>query len=372
MRTSITHGLLFVAISFLSVMCRQTETVHQDTVTTDTALMHHSKRWIHPQEKTVTPAISVHGSFEYDLTSLMKIAARTDGRIEKLYVRYAYQEIKKGDRLFDVYSPDIVAAQQELIALIQHPYTLNELKEAAPLIHEARKRLRNMGLTSDQVDKIERSTSPQRLVTIFSDVEGHVHGGSGDAGPSMSMQTQGMDASSIPLKEGSYVKKGDVLLELVYPHTLFAVCRLPVSDLKKISIGSDASISVDDFQDTLIASKVQQILPLIGQKKSLVSVRMRLNNFNHRLSAGQLFRAEIKGKEHRALWIPSASVMDLGKRKAVWKRDSVGGVVPVTVVTGIEHEGFAEIISGLDARDEIASDASFHSDSETIIRINGK
>jgi len=325
---------------------------------------------VSPERKVVNTDFKAPGSITYDTRMFSNVSARMSGRIEKMYVQYAFQEIKKGDKLFDIYSPEIITPQRDLIYLMNHNYTLEELKKTASLIEDAREKLFQLGFTRDEVDQIERSKKGLDVLTVYSPSEGHLHElqmNDYQSGEGMYSPNQ-IQNPRLSLKEGMYVKKGQNVLSLIYPHTVWAELNIFPEDYPKIHLKQEVSIALNDRKDTLIKGKIDFIEPIYTKNIKSLRVRVTLDNFKHILKVGQLVSATIQSSPKEGLWIPISSVINLGTRKMVWIQKSKGVLVPKEIMTGGTTASMYEVTSGLDEKDRIALNAAFILDSETFIQ----
>ena len=167
---------------------------------------------ITPEQKEVPTSISAQGYLDFDTRTFNNIASRFSGRIERLYIKYAFQEIHKGQRIFDIYSPDMVTAQQDLIYL-----TKNSPQETG-LINAARQKLLLLGMTQLQVNQVVKTGNAFYSLPVYSPYEGHVHDmpHSQMAG-AISEPPPSDFANNLPLtiKEGMYVQQGQTLFNVV-------------------------------------------------------------------------------------------------------------------------------------------------------------
>jgi len=124
---------------------------------------------ITPENKDVPTQISGQGYLDYDSRTFNNITARFSGRIEKLYIKYAFEEISRGERIFDIYSPDMVAAQQDLI------YLNKNSPQETGLINAARQKLLLLGMTDEQINRVAETGKSFYSLPVYSLYNGHVH-----------------------------------------------------------------------------------------------------------------------------------------------------------------------------------------------------
>lgn len=353
-----------------TVNTKETELTLEQLIHSGNSVFVSSAKTIKPERKSMEYEISAPGYINYDTRLYHTIYARASGRIEKMYVKYAFQNINKGDKLFDIYSEELVNVQRDLIFLLSQNYTLEELKKTASLIEGTRERLHNLGLSKDEIDKLERSKKPYNVVSVYSPYEGHIH----EMQKGNMISNDGMSNTSIvqnprlALKEGMYVEKGMNVFNVVYPHTVWAFLNIYQEHFTKIQSGQKVEILLNDRKDTLIKGKIDFIEPIYIQNTKSLNAIVYLENFNHRLKVGQLITAKIKTENPEGLWVPKSSVINLGKRSIVWVQKSNGIFAPREIIQGSVVNSMIEVQSGLAETDEIVVNAAFIADSESFIK----
>lgn len=322
---------------------------------------------ITPKEKEIPVTISAEGYLDYDTRTFNNIASRFSGRIEKLYIKYAFQEIRRGERLFDIYSPELVTGQQDLIYLIKNS------PDETSLIRAAKQKLLLLGMTEAEVEQVIKSRRSFYSLPVYSPYAGHVHNpahsqmaGAGDAPaqPGLGGNTP------LPVKEGTYVNKGQTLFNVVNPHMLWAVIKMGPADILNIKLNQPVSISLPDSPDTTLEGKVDFIEPTVREGDRTTSIRIYLHNMSHQLKVGSLVKAKIKTGLSNGLWIPRTALVDQGQSKIVWLRKGAAYHAH-KVVTGIISSNQIQIVKGLSAADSIAGNAQYLSDSESFIKTQG-
>ncbi|MDO3628022.1 efflux RND transporter periplasmic adaptor subunit [Mucilaginibacter sp. BT774] len=326
-----------------------------------------SVKAVTPRQEEVPIAISAEGYLDFDTRTFNNIASRFSGRIEKLYVKYAFQEIHRGQRIFDIYSPELVTDQQDLIYLIK-----NSPAEAG-LINAAKQKLLLLGMTGTQVEQIVRTGKAFYSLPVYSPYEGHVHD------VAHSQMSEGQPTSSptnftgtVPLavKEGMYAEKGQTLFNVVDPHTLWAIIKIDHSSVAAIKLHQPVKLTIPDEPGKTIIGRVDFIEPMLQNGDKVTSVRVYLHNMNHELKVGGLVKAEIETGSKSGLWIPRTAVVDLGKTRIVWLKAGAA-YHAYQVQTGVERSDEIQITKGLTAADSIAVNAQYLSDSESFIKTQG-
>ena len=316
---------------------------------------------VKPLEKTIADTVRADGYLDFDTRTFNNIAARFSGRIEKLYIKYAFQEIHHGQRIMDVYSPEMVTAQQDLLFL-----TKNSSDEKS-LIYAAKQKLLLLGMTPLQIDRVIKSGKAYYSLPVYSDYEGHVHDRAHSQMPGA--QSQAPDfAQNLPLvvKEGMYVEKGQTLFNVVDPHHLWAVLKVKPTDAAHVKQGQQVILTIPD-QRMEMAGKIDFIEPVLQQGDRSTSVRVYLNNHQHGMKVGSLVKATIAAASKSGLWLPQTAVTNLGQMHIVWLKEGVAFKAH-EVKTGMQTAGEIQVTGGLSAQDNVAANAQYLSDSDSFIQ----
>jgi Cu(I)/Ag(I) efflux system membrane fusion protein len=322
---------------------------------------------IAPEQREVPAKISAEGYLDFDSRMFNNIASRFSGRIEELYIKYAFQEIHRGQRIFDIYSPDMVTAQQDLIFL-----TKNSPSETG-LINSAKQKLLLLGMTSAQVDKAVKTGKPFYSLPVYSPYEGHVH----DMPHSQMSGTTDTKTPSdfannlpLPIKEGMYVEKGQTLFNVVNPHQLWAIIKIDRTAIDGLKINQPVKITLPDLPGETLYGKVNFIEPTLQNSDKTTNIRVYLDNMDHGLKVGSLVKAEIQTGKIHGLWIPRSALVDLGRAQIVWLKQ--GSAYQAHMVnTGFTNGNEIQITKGLSKTDSLASNGQYLTDSESFIKIQG-
>ncbi len=355
-------------------------------------------RTVRPQEGTKEVPLQLPGSVEYDTRRVQVISARFGGRIEKLYVRYNYQPVKKGQKLFDIYSPQIVTAQEEFIFLLGSDHD-NEA-----LLRAARKKLSLLGLSAAQINHIAATRKPQYRLAVYSPYEGYLVealpalsplASSGSAMPAASSVSGGMDGmsgrmpsgdeatgmtasqagtsnpptdNSLSLTEGAYVSAGQPVFQIVNTEKVWAVFRGYPGDINQVRKGQPIEIRMENDTSQTFTGRIDLIEPFYRAGQNSATLRVYLDNPNGNLLVGNLLSGKLRVESDSGLWLPRAAVLDLGSRQVAFRREG-GTLTPVEVQTGLRTQDWVKILSGLTAQDEVAANAQYLVDSEAFVHL---
>ena len=322
---------------------------------------------ITPIEKTTATQISADGYLDFDTRTFNNIASRFSGRIEKLYIKYAFQEIHQGQRIFDIYSPDLVTAQQDLI------YLAKNSAQETELINAARQKLLLMGMTTAQLNQVVKTGKAFYSLPVYSAYDGHVHDvAHSQMGGTADQKAASEFSNNLPLaiKEGMYVTKGQTLFNVVNPHQLWAILKIDQSGIAALKLNQPVEITLPDMPDRTIAGKVNFIEPTLQDGDKTTSIRVYLDNMDHDLKVNSLVKANIQTGTVKGLWIPKSALLDLGNTKVVWLKQ--GALFKAHEVhTGTTNGKVVLITKGLIATDSLASNAQYLTDSESFIKTKG-
>jgi membrane fusion protein, copper/silver efflux system len=319
---------------------------------------------ITPEQKEIPMTVSGNGYLDFDTRTFNNIASRFSGRIEKLYIKYAFQEIHQGQRIFDIYSPEMVTAQQDLIYL-----TKNSAQETG-LLHAAKQKLLLQGMTEELVNQVIKTAKPFYSLPVYSPYEGHVHDmpHSQMSGATNTEPSSGL-TNNLPLsiKEGMYVEKGQNLFNVVNPHMLWAIIKIDHASVSAIKLNQTVKIILQDLPGKNLYGKVNFMEPTLQNGDKTTSIRVYLDNMDHELKVNSLVKAEIQSGSARGLWIPRSALVDLGRTKIVWLKKGAAYIAH-QVNTGTTNGNEVQIIKGLSVSDSLASNAQYLTDSESFIK----
>lgn len=336
---------------------------------------------IRPERKSMADSLVIPGYLSYDARQVRAVSARYGGRIERLYVRYPFQPVKKGQRLLDIYSPAIATAQQDLIFLNQHD------AENATLIKNARLRLSLLGLTSRQIREVETVRKPILSLPVFSPhagllVENPDPGpGPGLTGTGTGGGMSGNGATEAPgslppsttsaelsLKEGMYVQPGQRLFGLQSLATVWAILEFYPTDAQSLKIGQAVELRIESLAEPL-RGKIDYIEPVYGAGSKNGRARVYLPNPGGRLLPGALLTATVRAGSRSVLWIPATAALDLGKTNVVFVT-TPGGFRSRKISVGHRSGLMLEVTRGLSPDDKIAKNAQLLIDSESFVKSN--
>jgi Cu(I)/Ag(I) efflux system membrane fusion protein len=319
------------------------------------------------QRKEVPVEVDALGTIAYDTRLVNTISARISGRIEKLYVKYRYQHIMKGQRVMDIYSPDLLTTQQELLFLVKND------PSNTSLINAAKQKLLLLGVSSSQLQQIIQTGKPSLTIAVYSNYSGHIH----EAGNVMPGAANGqqMDLSRVteelPVKEGMYVERGQNIFQLYDVSRSWVLLNIFPEYLPLVKKGDAVRVIPETAPDKDFRAKIDLIEPFYRKENKTVTARVYFNNSQLQVPVGSQVRATIFSNNKEADWIPKDAVLSLGIDKVVFIKES-GGFKAHKIETGLTYQNLVQVLSGLNATDSIAANAQFLTDSESFIKANNQ
>ncbi|WP_041932262.1 HlyD family efflux transporter periplasmic adaptor subunit [Cytophaga hutchinsonii] len=326
---------------------------------------------ITPLNKKMLSQIESSGYITYNPKNTSSVSSRFDGRIDKLYIKYNFQEVTKGQKIMDVYSPELVTAQQNYIFL------LNNKEDDPSLLQATKQRLILLGMNEAQLLQLEKTRKPEYLVSIYAPVSGHIHQMSDVTEltmPTMPMNgdktgnSMNTSATEFNIREGVYIKKGEPVFNIISLSQVWVILKVYPQDISTIKIGQPVTIISEVAPDNAINAKISFIEPILDADSKFASVRVYLDKSDHHIfKIGSLVNAIISTDGQDGLWIPTSATLNLGNGNSiVFKKEGNNfRASAITVANRVDNE--INIISGLSAHDTIALNAWYMVDSESFV-----
>ena len=309
--------------------------------------------------------INALGNIAYDTRQVGSISSRVSGRIEKLYVRYRYQKINKGQRILDLYSPELLTAQQNLLFLLKND------EGNTSFIQAAKEKLLLLGISSQQLKQIIQSGRPSLSVAVYSNYSGHIHesinGGNMNKTPG-TMSDISLLTEELSLKEGMYLQKGQSIFTVYNPEKAWAVLNIYAENQALVKMANAVKITPETAPDKNFRATINFIEPFYRKENKTLTARVYFDNSVLKIPVGSQVSATIFGNTKEAWWLPTAAVVSLGFDKVVFKKTGAGFIAQ-KINTGISYKNKIQILSGISALDSVAVNAQYLMDSESFIKI---
>ena len=318
---------------------------------------------IHTGEEEIE--VEALGGIAYDTREVGTISARISGRIEKLYVRYRYQKVSKGQKVMEIYSPEILTAQQNLLFLLKND------ADNSQFINAAKEKLLLLGMSEEQLSEVIRTQKTSFTISVYSKYSGHIH----EAGygsmqrESGEMKDISLVTEELPIKEGMYVQKGQTIFSVYNPNRAWAVLNFYADKQGLIREGSPVRIVPETVPNKDFRAVINFIEPFYRKESKTVTARAYFDNSRLKIPIGSQVRATIFGNSRAANWLPAQAVVSLGLDKVVFLKQDIGFKAH-KVKTGITYKNMIQILDGLSSTDSVAANAQFLMDSESFIKVN--
>jgi len=295
-------------------------------------------------EGMLSPQVAAVGSIAFNERDQAIVQARATGYVERLHVRATLDRVAKGQPLVDLYVPDWVAAQEEFLSLKRMQGT-----DLAVLVDGARQRMRQAGMSDEQIRLVEASGKTQARVTVTAPLGGVV--------------------VELLAREGMTVMAGATLFRINGLSTVWANAEVPESQSALLRPGAKVQAKSPAAPGETFDGKVQAILPEVNPATRTLKARLELANPGARLVPGMFVQMQfVDMRPAKTLLVPTEAVIQTGKRTVVLLAEDNGRFRPVDVEAGIESGGRTEIKRGLQAGQRVVVSSQFLIDSEASLK----
>jgi Cu(I)/Ag(I) efflux system membrane fusion protein len=310
----------------------------------------------------------VLGYTAYNTSSVGIIAARISGRIEKLYVKYRFQKINKGQKIMDIYSPELMTAQQNLLFLLKSD------ADNTTMIQAAKQKLLLLGFSELQLQQVIQSGKPSLTISVYSHYSGHIHEATGTVSMNAEISTEeaamieGAETTQeLSLKEGMYVQKGQTLFSVYDPDRVWILLTIYPQDQAFIKTGDKVRIVPETKPDKDFRATINYIEPFFRKGSKTIVARVNYDNRALQLPIGSQVKATVFSGMHKGMWLPKEAVLSLGLDKVVFLKTTEGLIV-YKIETGHVHKKLLQVTSGLQEKDSVAANAQYLIDSESFVK----
>ncbi|MFD2233053.1 efflux RND transporter periplasmic adaptor subunit [Phaeospirillum tilakii] len=300
-------------------------------------------------------SIRAVGSVQVDERNLHVVTAKFEGYIERLHVNQTGQTVRRGQTLMEVYSPDLVLAEQEYLVAAKGAQSLDnaspEARDAARSLAEgALARLRNWDVPSPQIERLRQGGPPSRTLSFASPAGGIV-----------------LEKRAV---QGMRFMPGEILYQIADLSTVWVVAELFEQDLAQVSLGQVATVKFNALPGQTFTGKVTFVSPTVTEQTRTAKVRIELPNREGRLKPALYGAVELASPvaDHPVLAVPDSAVLDSGTRQTVLVEKGEGRFEPRDVKSGIRANGLIEIRDGLAEGEKVVVRANFLIDAESNLR----
>jgi membrane fusion protein, copper/silver efflux system len=286
-------------------------------------------------------AVDTVGLVAVDERRIEAVQVRESGWVERLDVRAVGDAVRRGQLLAGVYSPDLLATQQEFL--------IARTSKDPDLMEAARRRLGLFGLSDAQIARIDKTGQVERRIDYYAPFDGYV--------------------MELGARQGAAVEPGATLFQLANLSSVWMLAEVPEAQAAWINAGNPVKAQVPALPGMRFEGKVDYLYPELTQATRTLKVRVVINNPGQHLRPGMFATAHLEGRtQESVLTVPTEAVIKTGTRSIVILADDATHFRPAVVRVGAEHGGRSEILEGLAPGQNIVASGQFLIDSEANLR----
>ncbi len=307
------------------------------------------------KKRTLTREIRTVGRLTYDERKVTHIHTKYEGWIEKLYVDFTGQEVKKDQILVEIYSPQLVSTQEELLLALKYSESLKKSpfpeisRGAESLLESTRRRLQLFDVAEHQIEELIREKKITKTMHIHSPARGFV--------------------TKKNALQGMFVKPGMSLYTIADLSNIWVLADIYEYELPWVQEGQEAEMNLAYFPGRKFKGKVTYIDPFLEPKTRTVKVRMEFKNPRWELKPEMYANVTLKSEIVRqAVAVPEEAVIHSGERDVVIVRTPSGGFDSRDVTLGPEADGYYQVLKGLEENEQVVVSSTFLIDSESQLK----
>lgn len=285
-------------------------------------------------------SVRAFGVVEENTRLQTAISARVEGWVENLAISAIGDNVKSGDLLFRLFSPDLIAAQRDYLVAVN--------TGAEGRIESAARRLKSLGLQDQSIDALRKTRRLEERAPIFAERDGVV--------------------SALDVREGTFLRPGDRVATIQDYSKVWIIASLAEQDLWGVKAGMHAMLDFPNIPDAARHGMVDYVYPTVDPKTRTGRVRIVLDNDDDTLRPGAYADVSFNVEARERLAVPSEAVLYDAQGAHVVLALGGGRFAPAAIETGISATGFTEVLSGLVSGDEVVISAQFLLDSESSLR----
>lgn len=291
------------------------------------------------------------GVVNFDETRIAQVAPKFSGFVERLHVDFTGQPVSRGQPLLDIYSPELVAAQEELLIARQLDRTMDQSAVpglpagASNLLAATRRRLRLWDISDAQIDEILRTGEARRALTLYAPVSGIV-----------------VEKNVV---RGQAIQSGQMLYTIADLSEVWVEAELREADVGTVRVGSGATVELSAFPGRPFRGRVEYIYPTLAAASRTLKARIAVANSEGRLKPGMYATVRITTAVRTALTAPASAVVRTGERTMVFVDMGNGRLMPHGIETGQIGTDHVEVLSGVEPGQRVVTSAQFLLDSES-------
>jgi RND family efflux transporter MFP subunit len=303
---------------------------------------------------TLARAVRAAGTVAIDETRVRQVTTKVAGFVEQLYVNATGQMVRAGQPLFDLYSPELLASQEEYLraresaAKFQQSSLPEVQRGGADLAAASRRRLELFDVPAEFIERLEQTGKAQRTVTFKAPFAGFVTGKN--------------------IVAGQRIEPGMELLTVSDLSRVWVMAQVYEAEAAVAQPGRSAVITLPYDPAARVIGRVDFVYPTLETESRTLKVRLALPNRRGTLKPGMFVNVELNGPAEHGMVVPDSAVIDAGPRQVVFVEEAPGRFASRDVVVAARQDGRALLRSGLGAGEQVAVSANFLLDSESRLR----
>ena len=304
--------------------------------------------------RALDKTIRAVGRVEANERHIYNIAPKFEGWIEKLYVNTTGEPVKKGQALFDAYSPELVSAQREYAIAAQGVMSLKDAdgdtkRSMQQLAEASLLRLKNWDISEQQLQDLSKSESTQRNLTFHSPVNGIV--------------------LEKKVTQGMRFMPGEMLYQIADLSSIWIVADVFEQDISSVRTGAKARVKINAYPDKQFDAVITYVYPTMNPATRTVAVRLEMANPQGLLKPAMFAQVEMPvGGKAKVLTVPTSAVIDSGTRSIVLVQLAEGRFEPRTVKLGNRSDDYVEVLNGVANGEQVVVAANFLIDAESNLK----
>lgn len=304
--------------------------------------------------RSLEKVIRTVGRVAVDERKLAKVTIKFHGWIEQLFVSATGDHVKKGQVLFTIYSPDLVASQEEYLLAVRSQQQLgsSEFPEVAQgskdLLEATKRRFQLWDITDDHIRELEKTGEVLKTLPIHSPITGTVIK---------------KDALA-----GAHVDPGQELYTIADLSQIWILADIYEYELSFVKAGQKAAVTLSYDPGTPLSGHLSFVYPTLDPKTRTAKVRFELNNRDEKLKPDMYANVELRVNLGTRLAIPQEAVIESGQKQVVFLHHGGGKLEPRLIKTGVKTGEWSEVLEGLKEGEHIVTSANFLIDSESRLK----
>lgn len=305
-------------------------------------------RWARAEVGPLVRTVRTSAVVEYPESEMQWVSPKVGGWVEKLHVTFEGAPVRRGQPLLEIYSPELVTAQEELLLARRLDDNLAAARggddRAEDLLATARRRLSFWDISDAQIERLLETGEVRKTMTLQAPATGIV------------MEKR--------VFEGQGIKPGDNLMMIAPTDRVWIEAAVYEQDLPFVAVGQAAEVTVQGVPGRTFGGTVSYLYPALRESSRTVTARIEVPNPDGVLRPGMYATASIENRAAPGLSIPASAVLHTGVEDIVFVRVGEDRLLPTVVVTGRSGDDRIEVLSGLEPGAIVASSAQFLLDSE--------